>query len=54
MSFCSFTLTISGAITSWFKAVGVEFIRASKTEPYGMVAAFKDLYGNPWDLLQPT
>ena len=37
-----------------FNAVGVEFIRAPKTEPYGIVAVFKDLYGNPWDLLQPT
>jgi len=37
-----------------FKAIGVEFIRAPKTEAYGIVAVFKDLYGNLWDLLQPT
>lgn len=23
-------------------------------EPYGKVAVFKDLYGNLWDLIQPT
>ena len=33
---------------------GVEFTRPPKTEPYGTVAVFKDLYGNLWDLLQPT
>ena len=31
---------------------GIEFVRAPKEEPYGMVAVFKDLYGNLWDLLQ--
>ena len=37
-----------------YKASGVEFVRPPKTEPYGTVAVFKDLYGNLWDLLQPT
>ena len=37
-----------------FRAVGIEFVRAPKTEPYGIVAVFKDLYGSPWDLLQPA
>ena len=36
-----------------FKTIGVEFVRAPKTEAYGIVAVFKDLYGNLWDLLQP-
>lgn len=36
-----------------FNAAGVEFVRAPKTEPHGIVAVFKDLYGNHWDLLQP-
>jgi catechol 2,3-dioxygenase-like lactoylglutathione lyase family enzyme len=36
-----------------YKAKGVEFVRAPKEEPYGVVAVFKDLYGNLWDLLQP-
>ncbi|MBL4569461.1 MAG: VOC family protein [Flavobacteriaceae bacterium] len=31
---------------------GVEFIREPKKEDYGMVAVFKDLYGNMWDLLE--
>jgi catechol 2,3-dioxygenase-like lactoylglutathione lyase family enzyme len=35
------------------KAKGIEFVREPKTEPYGTVAVFKDLYGNLWDLLQP-
>ena len=32
---------------------GVEFIRSPTEHPYGIVAVFKDLYGNQWDLLQP-
>ena len=32
---------------------GIEFVRPPKTESYGTVAVFKDLYGNLWDLLQP-
>lgn len=35
-------------------AAGIEFIREPQTAPYGTVAVFKDLYGNLWDLLQPT
>jgi uncharacterized glyoxalase superfamily protein PhnB len=31
---------------------GVNFVREPKTEPYGIVAVFEDLYGNLWDLLQ--
>jgi catechol 2,3-dioxygenase-like lactoylglutathione lyase family enzyme len=30
---------------------GVEFLSEPRTEPYGQVAVFKDLYGNKWDLL---
>lgn len=30
---------------------GVEFLTAPRTESYGQVAVFKDLYGNKWDLL---
>lgn len=30
----------------------IEFIREPKEQPYGMVAVFKDLYGNLWDLVQ--
>ena len=31
---------------------GVEFVREPKSEGYGTVAVFKDLYGNLWDLIQ--
>ena len=35
-------------------ALGITFVRPPKTEPYGTVAVFQDLYGNLWDLLQLT
>jgi len=35
------------------KSRGVEFMEEPRTETYGTVAVFKDLYGNKWDLLQP-
>ncbi len=31
---------------------GVEFVREPEEAEYGMVAVFKDLYGNLWDLLE--
>jgi catechol 2,3-dioxygenase-like lactoylglutathione lyase family enzyme len=37
-----------------YRAKGVEFVREPKREPYGTVAVFRDLYGNLWDLLQPS
>ncbi len=33
-------------------AAGVRFHEAPRTEPYGRVAVFEDLYGNRWDLLE--
>jgi catechol 2,3-dioxygenase-like lactoylglutathione lyase family enzyme len=33
-------------------SVGIVFVREPKSEPYGMVAVFRDLYGNLWDLLE--
>lgn len=33
---------------------GVSFVREPKTESYGTVAVFEDLYGNLWDLIQPA
>lgn len=35
-------------------AAGVEFVRPPKQEPYGVVAVFRDLYGNLWDLIEPS
>jgi catechol 2,3-dioxygenase-like lactoylglutathione lyase family enzyme len=37
-----------------FTAKGVKFIREPKTEDYGIVAVFADLYGNLWDLVEMT
>jgi catechol 2,3-dioxygenase-like lactoylglutathione lyase family enzyme len=31
---------------------GIEFVREPKEQSYGIVAVFKDLYGNLWDLLE--
>jgi len=33
-------------------AKGVTFVRPRKSEPYGTVAVFEDLYGNRWDLIE--
>ncbi len=35
-------------------AMGVKFREAPRHEPYGTVAVFEDLYGNGWDLIEPT
>lgn len=34
------------------QANAVEFLEAPREEPYGIVAIFKDCYGNKWDLIQ--
>jgi len=31
---------------------GITFVREPKTEEYGTVAVFEDLYGNLWDLIE--
>jgi catechol 2,3-dioxygenase-like lactoylglutathione lyase family enzyme len=31
---------------------GIKFVREPKTEDYGTVAVFEDLYGNLWDLIE--
>ncbi len=36
------------------RARGVRFAEAPRREPYGWVVVFFDLYGNRWDLLQPS
>lgn len=33
---------------------GVHFEEEPRHEPYGIVAVFRDLYGNRWDLIQPA
>ncbi len=37
-----------------FEARGVRFSEEPRHEAYGTVAVFEDLYGNRWDLLQPS
>ena len=32
---------------------GVTFREAPRVESYGKVVVFEDLYGNPWDLIEP-
>ncbi len=32
----------------------ITFVRPPTEQPYGLVAVFKDLYGNIWDLLEPN
>jgi len=34
-------------------SLGIKFVRDPKTESYGTVAVFEDLYGNLWDLIEP-
>jgi catechol 2,3-dioxygenase-like lactoylglutathione lyase family enzyme len=36
------------------KEKDVAFVRERSQEPYGMVAVFRDPWGNLWDLVQPT
>jgi catechol 2,3-dioxygenase-like lactoylglutathione lyase family enzyme len=33
-------------------SLGIKFVREPRSESYGMVAVFEDLYGNLWDLLE--
>ena len=35
-----------------YKSKDVKFVREPKTEDYGTVAVFADLYGNLWDLIE--
>ena len=37
-----------------WSARGVKFREQARHEVYGTVAVFEDLYGAPWDLIQPA
>ncbi len=37
-----------------FTAAGVHFEEEPRTEPYGIVAVFRDAFGNRWDLIEPA
>jgi catechol 2,3-dioxygenase-like lactoylglutathione lyase family enzyme len=47
------TVTDFGEMFSHMQRNGVLFEGAPRTEPYGQVIVFQDLYGNRWDLLGP-
>ena len=46
-------ILLARAVNDSMISKGVEFVRAPSSEAYGMVAVFKDLYGNLWDLIEP-
>jgi uncharacterized glyoxalase superfamily protein PhnB len=33
---------------------GIKIVREPVKEKYGIVAVFQDIYGNHWDLIEPT
>jgi catechol 2,3-dioxygenase-like lactoylglutathione lyase family enzyme len=33
---------------------GIQFVRSPSNEEYGTVAVFEDLYGNLWNLIEPS
>jgi catechol 2,3-dioxygenase-like lactoylglutathione lyase family enzyme len=35
------------------RAAGIEFLEEPRREPYGVVAVFRDAFGNRWDLIEP-
>ena len=37
-----------------YSSKGIKFLREPVKETYGTVAVFQDLYGNLWDLIEPT
>lgn len=37
-----------------YKANGIRFVRDPSAEEYGTVAVFEDIYGNLWDLIEPS
>lgn len=36
-----------------YKSKGIEFIGEPRSENYGKVVVFRDIYGNLWDLIEP-
>lgn len=41
-------------LTAAYSVRGIHIVLGPKTGPYGTVAVFEDLYGNLWDLLEPS
>ncbi|HWQ86279.1 VOC family protein [Brevundimonas sp.] len=44
---------LEGDHAAW-RAAGVTFRETPRHEPYGKVVVFEDLYGNAWDLIEPS
>lgn len=42
------------ATVARFSVAGVSLLEAPRVEPYGRVVVFADLYGNKWDLIEPS
>ncbi len=36
-----------------YRQAGVTFLEEPRTEPYGKVVVFQDIFGNKWDLIGP-
>jgi catechol 2,3-dioxygenase-like lactoylglutathione lyase family enzyme len=41
-----------GADHDRLRKAGVHFVEQPRSEPYGRVAGFEDIYGNRWDLIE--
>ena len=54
MSISTIARTCSTESAARVSERGVVFCEEPREERYGTVAVFEDLYGNRWDLLQPT
>ncbi len=52
VSFFLHTDDLEQKVADW-RARGVRFVERPRTEPYGKVVVFLDLYGNRWDLIEP-
>lgn len=52
VSFFLHTDDLERTVAVW-RARGVRFTERPRTEPYGKVVVFLDLYGNRWDLIEP-
>ena len=52
VAFFLHTDNIDEQIATW-KQRDVEFIETLRSEPYGRVIVFADVYGNRWDLIEP-
>jgi catechol 2,3-dioxygenase-like lactoylglutathione lyase family enzyme len=52
VSFFLYTDDVERDVAAW-TARGLRFIDTIRAEEYGKVTVFLDLYGNPWDLIEP-